>query len=514
MYHMSTTSSVRVILYSIVFLFLFDVCATAQTTVNSYIYNETGLFETLDLNTPSIVKFSRNNSLSMKRTSAIGNGITVDVDCVTFPETNPSNPAHIAGSHSLFDIEFDADIGLVGTVNYEFEFSDTLSSNGYILFADVDFKEVIKIKAYKSNGDLIPYADITFTRENGSYSGGSTYTNVVFQDIGSPYSGEITSLIDDNKPDPVVTLKSIHNIKKVIMEFNLNSFNETNDKTMSFGFINPITPSIVYVKPAATGNNNGSSWNDAYTSLQTAFENSFVGDEVWVAKGTYKPSSTNYLANTSRNQHFRLPDGVKVYGGFSGSEMAVSERVSFGYGETNNTLLSGDLSGNDNYSGATWTGTSENTYHVVYQPDEEACKLSGITVFDGFSISGGNADGSGTNNNNDGGGIFIDDHSPVFRNIDLVNNSCNDRGGAMYIIDSESVIEHLIVKNNVALTTGAEGGGVYVLRGRPMTTNALVINNYAITDGHVMNIAKAFVLVFYVFNSTVVCDHIKTEILG
>ena len=47
----------------------------------------------------------------------------------------------------------------------------------------------------------------------------------------------------------------------------------------------------IYVKHNASGSNNGTSWTNAYTSLQSAISNASSGDEVWVAAGIYKPSA-------------------------------------------------------------------------------------------------------------------------------------------------------------------------------------------------------------------------------
>ena len=45
-----------------------------------------------------------------------------------------------------------------------------------------------------------------------------------------------------------------------------------------------------YVKQNAGGNGNGLSWANAFTQLQGALQVAKSGDQVWIAKGTYKPS--------------------------------------------------------------------------------------------------------------------------------------------------------------------------------------------------------------------------------
>jgi len=42
---------------------------------------------------------------------------------------------------------------------------------------------------------------------------------------------------------------------------------------------------IIYVDADATGANNGTSWEDAYTALQPALGDAEDGDDIWVAAG-------------------------------------------------------------------------------------------------------------------------------------------------------------------------------------------------------------------------------------
>jgi predicted outer membrane repeat protein len=79
--------------------------------------------------------------------------------------------------------------------------------------------------------------------------------------------------------------------------------------------------SLLYVDSRATsGLNNGSSWADAYISLQTALSAATHDSEVWVAKGTYKPSESG-----NRWANFRLITGAMIYGGFAGTETTRSQ---------------------------------------------------------------------------------------------------------------------------------------------------------------------------------------------
>ncbi|MBQ3809473.1 MAG: C10 family peptidase, partial [Kiritimatiellae bacterium] len=124
------------------------------------------------------------------------------------------------------------------------------------------------------------------------------------------------------------------------------------------------TAIVLFVDADATdGANNGSSWADAYTDLQSALAKRKAGAEIWVAEGTYKPT-----AGTSRTVFFQMVTNVAVFGGFSGVETARSQRDWIAH----RTILSGDI-------GVAGTKTDNSAILVVGAP--------GATL-DGFTITG------------------------------------------------------------------------------------------------------------------------------
>jgi hypothetical protein len=74
---------------------------------------------------------------------------------------------------------------------------------------------------------------------------------------------------------------------------------------------------VIYVKTDATGANNGSSWADAFTSLEPALSAASSGDQIWIAQGIYKPTSLQTPGNP-RSATFLLKNGVALYGGLWG----------------------------------------------------------------------------------------------------------------------------------------------------------------------------------------------------
>jgi hypothetical protein len=132
----------------------------------------------------------------------------------------------------------------------------------------------------------------------------------------------------------------------------------------------------VYVKHDAVGANDGSSWQNAYTKLETALVNTTTG-QIWVAAGTYKPGG----ATPDSSSVFAIKKSISLYGGFAGTESSLSQRNP----ATNVTILSADINGDDIPENFTANKT-DNTQHVIYVDS----LLSPAVTIDGFSIIGGN----------------------------------------------------------------------------------------------------------------------------
>ncbi len=216
----------------------------------------------------------------------------------------------------------------------------------------------------------------------------------------------------------------------------------------------------IYVNDDAAGNNSGTSWANAYTSLHTALSAAGAQDEIWVAAGTYTPHASD------RSVSFQMKENVNIYGGFAGTESAVSERTP----DTTDfvTVLSGDLSGNDDYitPGSTM---DENSYQVT--------RGANNAILDGVSIQGGNANEDGGSLS--GGGMYNGSVSPTLSNIIFSNNTAKN-GGGLYNSSSSPTLSHITFSNNSA---GTHGGGLFNAGSSPQLTHVTFLKNTATNYG-------------------------------
>lgn len=266
---------------------------------------------------------------------------------------------------------------------------------------------------------------------------------------------------------------------------------------------------IVYVDSSAIGANNGTSWTDAYTDLQSAFDHECF-DTIWVAKGTYFPSkdfagdSFEYL---SRDFVFSIPNSKVIYGGFAGDEVSFSQR-SLNTMSANPTILSGDIGSRHD--------DSDNVYHVValLQDSEQA-------LLDGIIISDGNANGFGEVNfgpyqisrrygaglishlsstrivncqfiNNkgiNGAGLYNQMSNHEMSNISFVNNRADSLGGGVYNLSSDIILLNSYFEGNMAPLEG--GGAMFNLGSSPTIYRNHFIMNSSKQGGAIANLSAS-----------------------
>ncbi len=219
---------------------------------------------------------------------------------------------------------------------------------------------------------------------------------------------------------------------------------------------------VYFVNYKATGAGDGTSWSNAFRSLQPALSVAAGGDQIWVAKGTYWPTLATEPADT-RTRTFQLKEGVALYGGFAGNETRLGGRNP----AVNPTILSGEIGAADTIS--------DNTYHVV-----TGYGVSSAAVLDGFTITGGNADAQSPHDR--GGGMRSVGGSPTLRNLIFRNNTATGGGGGLYGFCSSPTLTDVTFSGN---STGwpSSGGGMYNDQGSPTLRHVTFVGNSAIDRG-------------------------------
>ena len=242
--------------------------------------------------------------------------------------------------------------------------------------------------------------------------------------------------------------------------------------TVVFGLVGgPTTAAgrVIYVDWDAAGNNDGSSWADAYKYLQDSLADADSGAkpvEILVAQGIYTPDSNSADPNGSgeRKATFQLVNGVAIRGGYGG---IIETEPNARDIELYETVLSGDI--------GTVPDSSDNSYHVVTGSGTGA-----NTILDGVTITGGNANSSGLHN--DGGGMLNENGRPTLTKCTFSRNSARVYGGGVYNdSNSDPTLVNCIFQDNYA---NQRGGGMYNRQdSSPTLTNCSFIGNSVMAGG-------------------------------
>jgi hypothetical protein len=242
------------------------------------------------------------------------------------------------------------------------------------------------------------------------------------------------------------------NISTVVNSVNLNLSGVLNNFTKNGDASNWVTGQVKYVKNDATGVNNGTSWANAFTNLQSALTSTACNDlfDIYVAKGNtfYKPDASN------TNIFFNIPAGMKIYGGFSGTEKNINERNMALIHSTNATTLTGDLLGNDtpfNFA----SNRADNSNFIVKL-------LNSNVILDGFKIVGATSsavkiEGSVSN--------------LKIQNCLITDNSSGSVGAGISV---ENVIPNLQINNCNFLGNSSTKGALRILH---QSSGAITLHN-------------------------------------
>ncbi|MDD2798060.1 MAG: T9SS type A sorting domain-containing protein [Bacteroidales bacterium] len=206
------------------------------------------------------------------------------------------------------------------------------------------------------------------------------------------------------------------------------------------------------------------------------------GDQIWFAAGTYTATS-----------NITLKGGVKIYGGFAGTETTINNRAkgSKPWEYTNVTIFDGnnDLAVNQCITtlglskDALVDGITIQNFKGIVGQGGIAALLTGGTTMQNCVITGNTSTGTGTQSAGGvrltggkllhsyihhntttvggGGGIGIQNASKLIGCLIENNASATAGGGVMYSNNAGFRIDSCIIRNNTATTNGGGFGSFY-----------------------------------------------------
>jgi len=242
---------------------------------------------------------------------------------------------------------------------------------------------------------------------------------------------------------------------------------------------------ILYVDDDSPGYS-GSSWETALRSLADALEIAETCgniDEIWVAAGSYNPSSP------SADPTFQMLSNVDIYGGFTGAETQIGQRdfknpenqsilTGFGAGAlsyvvtgVDNAILDGFTIAGGKEAGVLCDGTSPAISNCIIEYNEKygiECKASSSATITRSKIR-----------YNQQHGIYCyQTNTPEITNNWVCDNgtSSSYRGIYLYYCDGTTMIRNNTIANNYGYGVCRAGGSGY-----PDIQNCIVYGNYSVS---------------------------------
>lgn len=175
------------------------------------------------------------------------------------------------------------------------------------------------------------------------------------------------------------------------------------------------------------------SMNAPFRDIQDAINATCKGDTIYVAQGDYVV--TESAKYSGRKATLNVSHSLDIFGGYDSDFKEV----------VGHTVLSGDLSGNDQLTDEGLSGTDDNAYRVVTVQEGCAVELRN------FEIVGGNAYGSLTS----GAGIACLGNRLILDNVIVRDNRSSGNGAGVYAAGQLLCRDCSFLRNESAQSGGA-----------------------------------------------------------
>jgi PKD repeat protein len=252
-----------------------------------------------------------------------------------------------------------------------------------------------------------------------------------------------------------------------------NSLTRTNYVTVS-------APNTVYVSPSGTSGNTGVDWAHAVPTIQEAINLVSAGGQIWVKAGTYSLTSTITISKS-----------VSIYGGFNGTETALSQRNPttnvttvdgqstvrcFTTSGASSTVTIDGLTIQNGYSPADAGGgilsyettTYLNVANCTFSHNNATqgggiCHFNDVNTNSVLNVNNCQFQYNTANTSNTGGGIFTRTYYTNITGSHFVQNDGGGGGGGiscMCLTTSNITITGCTFDSNHASSTTSAGGGI------------------------------------------------------
>jgi len=279
------------------------------------------------------------------------------------------------------------------------------------------------------------------TTANGNISASDITLNDIFADADN----------DDYRLKPLWSNPVVNKGNNAAIPEGVTTDLDGNDRikygTVDLGAYEARLPGSVYVDQNAVGNDDGSSWANAFLTLQQALDDVIANDTIYVAQGTYIPTVKAGDGTLERDRAFVLQKDVKIFGGYPTGGGTRDWAA-------NPTILSGEIGDAES--------ETDNCYHVVIGAgDIGTAELDGFTITKGFGNSAASITVNGESVGRSRGGLaLIESPSVVINNCTFTDNSST--WGALHSLRASAIITNCTFTNNKG---GQSGGGISVYGG-------------------------------------------------